>query len=137
MPLSARSYGCEYTDPDKFAVVTTRVGQFHLEMPDGLVVGRLPVGLANGEWRVPFVASGVDFLVGEPPRAVGFSEEFRQRATIEGIGAPLVSRGSGGRGSDREQEMTMRYSQNGLTGLRVTYAFEGRVLATEDVDLRE
>ena len=87
-------------------------------------------------------ATGYDLLpaeveAGEPPRVVGFSEEFRQRVTVQGIGASLVSRGSGGRGSDREQEMTMRYSHHGLTGLRVTYAFVGTVLATEDIDLRE
>lgn len=123
--------------PDTFRVVTTRAGQFRVEMPDGLVIERLPVGLVHGEWRVAFVVSGADFLSGEPPRAVGFREEFRERVALDGVGAPLVSRGGGGGGSDDEQEVRFNYLDNGLTGVRITYTFEGDVLSSEVVDLSD
>ena len=131
MPVSGRA------GPDTFRVVTIRAGQFRVEMPDGLVIERLPVGLAHGEWRVAFVVSGADFLSGEPPRAVGFREEFRERVALDGVGAPLVSRGGGGGGSDDEQEVRFNYLDNGLTGVRITYIHEGDVLSSEVVDLSD
>jgi hypothetical protein len=118
-------------------VTRARPNQFRVEMPHGLVIERLPVGLARGVWRVAFVASGADFLAGEPPRAIGFHQEFRERVRLDGVGAPLVGRGSGGGGRDDEQELRFNYLDNGLTALRVTYTYEGTVVASEVVDLSD
>lgn len=104
-------------------------------MPDGLVIDRLPVGFAHDAWRVAFIVSGANFLAGEPPRAVGFHDEFRNRVTLEGVGAPLLSRGGGGGGGGDEQEMHFTYRNNGVKGLRISYVYEGTVLASEVIDL--
>ena len=113
-------------------------------MPDGLVIERLPVGLAHGLWRVVFIASGADFVDeppladfpdSEPPRVLGFPSD---RVTLDGVGAPLESGpGSVTEGSGDEQEERLTYLDNGLTGLRITYTYEGTVLASEVVDLSD
>ena len=110
-------------------------GQFHVEMPDGLVIERLPVGHAHGHWRVWFVAHGVSFATGKPPRAVRFLQEFYDRVTIEGIGGDLNYRGGGSGGGDGEQEVHMNYLDDGLTGFRITYRHDGEVVASEVIDL--
>jgi len=83
--------------------------QFRVEMPDGLVFERLPIGHANGHWRIGFVAFGVNFSTGKPPRATRFLQEFYDRVTIEGIGGELNYRGGDSGGGEGEQEVRMNY----------------------------
>jgi hypothetical protein len=71
-------------------MATPRGEQFRVAMPGGLVIERLPVGLANRCWRLSFVCSGVDFLQGDPPRAVSFSEEFRRLVSVAAVDGDLV-----------------------------------------------
>lgn len=147
MPRCARSCRCACAVPGTVRVVTsTRPDQFRVEMPDGLVIERLPVGLAHGLWRVAFIASGADFIVdeppladfldSEPPRGLGFPSD---RVTLDGVGAALLESGGSGvaEGSGDEREIRFTYLDNGLTGLRITYTYEGTVLASEVVDLSD
>lgn len=117
--------------------VTQPPRQFRVNMPDGLVIERLPVGLAHGQWRVSFVASGVNFFEGGRPHAVGFHHEFHDRVVLEGIGSPLDVRGGGGAGGDDEQEVLVHYLDNGVTGMKITYRYNGEVVTTEVIHLVE
>lgn len=109
--------------------------QLRVEMPDGLVIERLPLGLAHGRWRLSFVASGIDFSEGHPPRLVAFHQEFKDRVAVDGVGGTLENQGSSGGGGDDEQAFSMIFRQNGVSGLRITYLHEDRVFAREVVDL--
>ena len=83
-------------------------------LPDGLIIERLPVGRANGGWHVSFVCSGVDFLQGVPPRAVHFPSEFRSRVSIAAVTGDLRHLGGGAGGGEDEQEVRMRFADNGV-----------------------
>ena len=61
-------------------------------MPDGLVIERLPVGIARGIWRVIFVAwGGGSSLRGPSARP---DADIRERVTVSGVGADLQACGS-------------------------------------------
>ena len=74
-------------------------------MPDGLVIERLPVGLARGIWRVIFVAwGGGSSLRGPSARP---DADIRERVTVSGVGADLQACGSLAGASDSEQEVVV------------------------------
>jgi hypothetical protein len=127
VPVSGRLY--------RSTVSQLRREQFRVDLPHGLVIERLPVGLAHGHWHLSFVASGVDFRQGDPPRAVGFRDEFRDMVAVQGVGAALDYRGGRASGGDDEQEVSMRYLDNGLTALEVAYLLNGDIVAQETIDL--
>ena len=102
-------------------------------MPDGLVIERLPVGIARGIWRVIFVAwGGGSSLRGPSARP---DADIRERVTVSGVGADLQACGSLAGASDSEQEVVLRYSDNGLTALRMAYTFKGETVAHELIAL--
>lgn len=113
----------------------TRAGQFRVVLPDGLVIERLPVGVAHGHWRLAFVCSGVDFLRGDPPRAFQFPDEFRSRVSVAAVTGDLQHRGGGVAGGDDEQEVRMRFTADGVDAIEITYRHEGKPVAGEVVDL--
>lgn len=100
-------------------------------MPDGLVIERLPVGLANREWHLSFVCSGVDFFAGSPRRADRFHQDFRDRVTVTGVGADLEWAHGGSDGGDTYMEFQESYAQNGVTAIAVSYLHDGGVVADE------
>lgn len=112
-----------------------RTDEFRLDLPDGLVIERLPVGLANGQWHLAFVCSGVDFLAGDPARAVHFAHEFRSRVMISAVDGTLDYQGGGSSGGEAEQEVRMRYARSGPTSLEITYLHDGAAVAREVIDL--
>lgn len=119
----------------------TPSGQFRVVMPDGLIIERLPVGLANRRWRLAFVASGVDLFTGpfrpmdRPAEGVSSFQAFYDRVKIEGVGAELNSP-HGGAGCDgTEYEYAVAYDDNGLTAFHVTYLHEGSAVASEVLDI--
>ena len=114
---------------------TRRTEEFRVHLSNGLVIDRLPVGLANGQWHLAFVCSGVNFVQGSPPRHVRFAQEFRDTVTIAAVAGSLDYQGGGVSGGWDEQEVRMRYVQNDLTGLVVTYLDGGNTAATEVIDL--
>ncbi len=115
--------------------MTSRTDQLAVALPDGLIIDRLPVGRANGHWHLSFVCSGVDFNQGHPPRAMQFHEEFRSRVSVAALAGDLVSLGGGGRGDEDEQDMHMRFADNGVTALEIIYTYEGALVASEVIDL--
>src|SRR4051794_27157255 len=118
-----------------------RRDEFRVDMPDGLIIERLPIGKANDAWYLPFVCSGVDFLSRPTP---GFLTEFRTRVWIsdaEWPGWGLESEAGGSSGGDDLQFVWWRYSRQGqggprwprgpLTALDVTYVHDGATVARE------
>ena len=116
-------------------MTTPRAEQFRVVLPDGLIIERLPVGRANGRWHVSFVCSGVDFLQGDPPRAVRFPDEFRSKVLVAAVTGHLQYLGGGAGGGDDEQEVRMRFADNGVTAVEVTYLDAGTRFAAEVIDL--
>jgi hypothetical protein len=107
-----------------------RAEQRRIVLPDGLIIERLPVGRANERWHLSFVCSGVDFLQGDPPRAVRFPDEFRSRVSVAAVAGDLQYLGGGAGGSDDEQEVRMYFADNGVTAIEVTYLDAGTPVAT-------
>jgi hypothetical protein len=117
-------------------VTTPRTEQFRVVMPDGLIIERLPVGYAHGHWRISFVCSGVDFGQGDPPRATRFTDEFRARVSIEAVSGDLDYRGGGTSGGGDEQEVHLRFADNGIEVIEITYHPDGATVAREVIELR-
>lgn len=79
--------------PDECEMCTVRImatprGQFRIQLPDGPIIERLPVGLANGSWRLSFVISGAPSIWDEVDRAKDVSafDVFHRRIAVEGLG---------------------------------------------------
>jgi len=111
-------------------------------MPDGLAVERLPIGLANGQWRIAFVLTGADFLAERldfADRHVHWSpfRAFDERVRIEALGADLEQTQGGGGGGSDEYEYSFAYQDNGLTGFRISYLHEGETVASEVLEVTE
>ena len=113
--------------------------QFRIDMPDGLIIERLPMGFANGQWRLSFVAWGAQSIWDEwsdtkhRPRG---SDAFRDRIAVEGIGGELDVRGGGSGGSAEEQEYAISFrSDDRTTGIKVTYRHEGIPVSDEEIGL--
>jgi hypothetical protein len=104
-------------------------------MPDGLVVERLPAGLANGMWRLAFVITGPFQPTDRPPEGVSWFQTFYDRVQIDGIGAELNSPSGGSSGGSGEYEYNFIYEDNGLTALRITYLHDGAGVTSEVLDL--
>jgi hypothetical protein len=117
-------------------VVTPRTEQFRVVLPDGLIVDRLPIATAHGNWRICFVCSGVDFRDGDPPRATRFSDEFRGRVSIKAVSGALDYRGGGTSGGENEQEVRMHFADNGVKVLEITYGQDGAAVAREVIELK-
>jgi hypothetical protein len=114
-------------------------GQYRIDMPDGLVIERLPLGYANGQWRLAFVTSGAATiwrLWTDPQHRSTGSEAFRDRINVEGLGGALDLRGAGSGGSAEEQEYAMSFRcDEDTTGIKVTYRHDGEVVGDEDIAL--
>jgi hypothetical protein len=65
-------------------VSTHRTDEFPDQPVGRPVIERLPVGLANGQWHLAFVCSGVDFLDGNQPRAVRFAAAASAQLRVSG-----------------------------------------------------
>jgi hypothetical protein len=112
--------------------------QTTVELPNGVVVERLPVGYANGAWHVTFVWSGHDPSFDENKDAVPFC---RFGSTAEGLLAvsgvdETLERVGGGASGGHEHEQRLEYQDNGLRALRVVYGEPGAPAATETINLR-
>ena len=112
-------------------------GQFRIQMPDGLIIERLPVGLANGSWRLSFVIWGAPSFWDEVDHANGVSmtDVLRRRIAVEGLGGVWELGGAGCRGDAREQEYRLQVVGEDVTGLKVTYSHKGEAVASEVIDL--
>jgi hypothetical protein len=111
--------------------MTPHTEEFRVVMPDGLVIERLPIGSANGHWRIPFVCSGVDFARGNPPRSTEFADEFRGRVSMEAVSGDLDYRGGGTGGGGDEQEVRMHFADNGNEVTRSPITTMARRLPTK------
>ena len=118
-------------------MANTPRGQFRIQAPDGLTIERLPVGLANGAWRVSFVISGAGSIWGEvdPPDGVSLREAFGRRISVEGLGGVWEVGSTGANGDARETEYRVRVVGQALTGLKITYSHKGEGLGNEVIDL--
>ena len=112
-------------------------GQFRIQLPDGLIIERLPVGLANGSWRLRFVTSGARSIGAEVDHANGVSmtDVFRRRIAVEGLGGVWELGRAGCRGDAEEQEYGLQVVGERVTGLKVTYSHEGETVGNEVIDL--
>lgn len=108
---------------------------FRVDMSDGLVIERLPLGFANGKVRLRFIASGPNFSLGDPPRAIDFMAEFRDRVSIEGVGTSLSYCSGSCVGGEDEQEVGFAYLANGAKSIRLQYVHDGSAVATEVLDV--
>ena len=122
-----------------------RKDEFRVDMHDGLVIERLPIGLANDHWYVAFVLSGVDSLTSPSP---DFLIEFRKMVVISDAERPdwvFESEGGGSSGGGDEQFVWWLYSRQAqggpewppgpLTTLEINYLQNGTTLAGEIIDL--
>jgi hypothetical protein len=116
-------------------VSQSRREQFRVDLPHGLVIERLPVGSLMVTGTCPSSPLVSTSGRGDPPRAVGFRDEFREMVAVQGVGAVLDYRGGRASGGDDEQEVSMRYLDNGLTALEVAYLLNGDIVAQETIDL--
>lgn len=119
-------------------VPLVRGDQTAVELPDGVVVDRLPVGHANGAWHVNFVWSGHDPSFNDAEAWVpfcGFTSTAERLLDISGVGGNLQQVGGGGDGGHEHQQW-LEYKDNGLGALRVSYGEPGAPTATEMIDLR-
>jgi len=111
--------------------------QFTVDLPNGLVIERLPVGFAHGQWRVRFVLSGTEAVRDRAEGFMGLAHDVEEFVTVEGIGAPLLHRDSAMSGGSDERDLMWTFVGKGLTGMRFTYQFDGDVFATEVIDLSQ
>jgi hypothetical protein len=117
-------------------VSATRPGQHRVEMPDGLVVDRLPLGFANGLWRLSFVVSGMDLPVHRRHAVrAAFIRGLYDRIRVEGSNGTIDQVGSGTSGGEHEHQLSMDLRAVGATGLRVSYLQDERVVDTEVLPL--
>ena len=119
-------------------VPLVRGDQTAVELSDGIVVDRLPVGHANGAWHVAFVWSGHDPSFNEDEDLVpftGFGLTAQRLLRISGIDGNLQQVGEGANGG-HEHELRLEYQDNGLGALRVSYGEPDAPTATETIDLR-
>ena len=121
-----------------------RKDEFRVDMPDGLVIERLPIGLANDQWCLAFVCSGIDFSTRRPPMFFELCMIVRI-SDAERPGWGFESEGGGSNGWDDKQFVWWRYSRKGqggpewppgpLTALEINYVQDGTTLACEIIDL--
>jgi hypothetical protein len=118
-------------------MATTPLGQFRIQLPDGLIIDRLPVGLANGSWRLSFVISGARSIWDEVDHANGASmrDAFTRRIAVEGIGGAWELGRAGSNGDAIETEYRLQVGGEGVTALKVTYRHQGATVADEIIDL--
>lgn len=112
-------------------------GQFRIQLPDGLIIERLPVGLANGSWRLSFVISGAPSIWDEVDHAndVSMFDVFHRRIAVEGLGGVWELGGKSSDGNGREAEYRLEVVGEGVTGLKVTYSHKGETVGSEVIDL--
>jgi hypothetical protein len=119
-------------------VPLVRGDQTAVELPDGILVDRLPVGHANGAWHVNFVWSGHDPSFDADEAWVpfcGFGSTAERLLDVSGVDGTLEQVGGGGNGG-HEHEQWLEYRDNGIGALRVSYGEPSAPTATETIDLR-
>lgn len=112
-------------------------GQSRIQLPDGLIIERLPVGLANGSWRLSFVISGAPSIWDEVDHAndVSMFDVFNRRIAVEGLGGVWELGGRSSDGDGSEAEYRLEVVGEGVTGLKVTYSHKGETVGNEVIDL--
>jgi hypothetical protein len=119
--------------------MTSLRGQFRIDMPDGLVIERLPMGYANGRWRLIFVTWGARSIWevwADPQHRLQGADAFRERIAVEGLGGDLDIRGAGSGGGADEQEYRISFrSDDRTTGIKISYRHDGELVGDEDVEL--
>lgn len=108
-----------------------------VEVADHLVIERLPVGYANGMWRVRFVLSGQEAVRDRDDGSMSLVREVEKIVAVEGVGGPLQHRDSSLSGGNDEVDLMWSFVGDDITGMRFTYRHDGDVVATEVVDLSE
>ena len=105
-------------------------------MPDGLIVERLPIGLARDMWRLHFVAWGSRSIWDEWSQRRSTTDPFRDRIRVEGIGGEIHPAGRGNGGSVKEQDYHLTFrADDEVSHVRVAYEHQGALVADEVVPL--
>lgn len=110
---------------------------FTVEVADRLVIERLPVGYANGMWRVRFLLSGPDAVRDPNDGSMALVHEVEKIVAVEGVGGPLEYRDSSLYGGHDEVDLMWSLVGDDITGMRFTYRNDENVVATEVVDFSE
>lgn len=114
-----------------------RPGQHRVQMPDGLVLKRLPLGYAHGLWRLSFVAHGFDLPVHDRAAWSAFCRDLHHLVRVEGTDGEVEVPGAGSGGDDSEHRLSMDVRADGVTGLRVSYVHDEQVVDTEVLALTD
>ena len=108
--------------------------QFRVEMSNGLVIERLPLGYAHDKWRLCFVTWGARSIWKSGRGSM--IDRFEELISVEGVSGLLDRQGTGCGGSGEEQEYAISLRTDAsTTGIRVSYHSKGRVVADELIDL--
>ena len=112
----------------------TPAEQFHVEMPNGLVIERLPLGFAHGKWRLCFVTWGARSIWKSGRGSM--LDRFEELISIKGVGGDIDRQGTGCGGSGEEQDYAISFRADAsTTAISVSYLRKGRVVADELIDL--